>query len=294
MRTINEWWMNCPAKINLYLGVSGKRADGYHRLHSLAFKVELADRLECSLIEDEGPDELSIEGNTDLPITDNLVLRAVQEFRKVHPHCHGRLKFRLQKRIPVGAGLGGGSSNAVGALRCCEYFWGSTDKDRLRSVAAQLGSDCPFFLEPTPFWMRGRGEELEPLDPSQWTKFRGRRVLIAKPSFEISTVEAYDRLARMNRYRSETELEKEMSLVLAEPWGLHFNSFEDALANWLPTYGVVLSTLRARVKGLIGISGSGSACFAIPDNPETDFSAMEEILTAAWGKSHFSHQTSLK
>jgi 4-diphosphocytidyl-2-C-methyl-D-erythritol kinase len=159
-----------PAKLNLTLAVTGRRPDGYHELHSVMVRLALADRL--SLAPAAGPaDTLHVAGFAAGPEADNLVLRAIAGAREaVGAGWRGAdgpppaLAARLDKRIPIAAGLAGGSSDAAAALDGALEAWGATltIHERLR-VAARLGSDVPFFLADGAALVEGRGETVTPL-----------------------------------------------------------------------------------------------------------------------------------
>jgi 4-diphosphocytidyl-2-C-methyl-D-erythritol kinase len=158
-----------PAKLNLTLAVLGRRPDGFHALHSVMVPLGLAEVL--SLAPAAGSnDTLHVSGADTGPTAENLVLRAIAEARKVARQSLGPsadtppLSARLEKRIPVAAGLGGGSSDAAAALEGALDAWGLTvpDPDR-QAAAARLGSDVPFFLAGGPALVEGRGELVTPL-----------------------------------------------------------------------------------------------------------------------------------
>lgn len=158
-----------PAKLNLTLAVIGRRADGFHDLHSVFVPLTLADRL--SLAAGGRTDTLHVDGPDTGPTDDNLVLRGIAAARGVVGAGPGRpttspLAARLEKRIPVAAGLGGGSSDGAAALDGALEAWGAhdlVDVDRRLAAAASLGSDVPFFLTGGAALIEGRGERVQPL-----------------------------------------------------------------------------------------------------------------------------------
>jgi len=160
-----------PAKLNLTLAVVGRRPDGYHVLHSVMAPLALADRL--SLAVDPSPearDRLRTDGFDAGPIDQNLVLRAIEATRRaVRPHdptAPRALAVRLDKRIPVAAGLGGGSSDAAAAIDGALEAWSAADvlgPDERIALAASIGSDVPFFGAGGPALVEGRGERVTPL-----------------------------------------------------------------------------------------------------------------------------------
>ena len=158
-----------PAKLNLTLAVVGRRNDGFHDLHSVFVPLALTDRLSLAPAGAAGEDSLHVTGLDAGPVADNLVLRAIAVARAAVGEGPGRpstpsLAARLEKRIPVAAGLGGGSSDAAAAFDGALEAWGAElDADRRATAAASIGSDVPFFLHGTPALVEGRGERLTPL-----------------------------------------------------------------------------------------------------------------------------------
>ena len=183
-----------PAKLNLTLAVTGRRADGFHDLHSVFVPLALADRL--SLAPAAGPDDsLHATGPDPGPAADNLVVRALAATRHAvgGGHVAGpgpapALAVRLEKRIPVAAGLGGGSSDAAATIDGALEAWRAElpPEDRL-AVAAGLGSDVPFFLTGGPALVEGRGEHVAPLHG-----LRGAPgVLLVTPAVALPTAEVF-------------------------------------------------------------------------------------------------------
>jgi len=159
-----------PAKLNLTLAVVSRRKDGFHDLHSVFVPLTLADRLSLAPARaSAGGDTLHAIGFDAGPIADNLVLRAIAAARTAVGEGPGRpampsLAARLEKRIPVAAGLGGGSSDAAAAFDGALETWGADlDAERRVHAAASIGSDVPFFLRGRPALVEGRGERLTPL-----------------------------------------------------------------------------------------------------------------------------------
>jgi 4-diphosphocytidyl-2-C-methyl-D-erythritol kinase len=159
-----------PAKLNLSLAVVGRREDGFHDLHSVFVPLALADRLSLAPARATArEDSLHVTGFDAGPVADNLVLRAIAAARAAVGEGPGRapipaLAARLEKLIPVAAGLGGGSSDAAAAFDAALEAWGAElDPERRADAAASIGSDVPFFLRGTPALVEGRGERLTPL-----------------------------------------------------------------------------------------------------------------------------------
>ena len=200
-----------PAKVNLTLAVLGIRPDGYHELHSIMVPLDLADRLSVSILPPGCTDSLHVDGFDPGPVADNLVLRAIEAARRLARPEWGRaepppaLATRLDKRIPVAAGLAGGSSDAAAAADAALEAWGvELDADSRHRLAAELGSDVPFFLVGGPALVEGRGERLAPLG---WLRdapgSAGREapaLLLVTPAVAVSTpavFRAWDEGARV-------------------------------------------------------------------------------------------------
>ena len=284
-----------PAKLNLFLAITGRRADGFHALLSLVAPLDFGDTLEAVPAA-----EFSLTcSDPDLAVDDtNLVLKAAQAYvAAVGVMRCRRARFRLQKRIPVGAGLGGGSSDAVAALRVLnELNGGAVSEETMRELAAGLGSDCPLFLHDGPVIMRGRGEEVTPLSADVARRLRGQRVLLFKPAFPVATAWAYGRLAALSRvagsaaYLSTAAVETQLASWLDDPAApverLLFNHLE------LPVFEkhVALPAMLTRLADEFGLaprlSGSGSTCFALI-GAESPVDAIVARVRDGWGASAF-------
>ncbi len=150
-----------PAKVNLVLRVGATRPDGYHDLRSLMVPLELADRVRVAVGRRAGPVTCRCPGRPDLDGPSNLAARAAEAFRRRFG-VSGAVEVVVEKRIPVTAGLGGGSSDAAAVIRCLARAYRVRDRRALAEVAGSIGSDVPFFLGSGPAWASGRGERLRP------------------------------------------------------------------------------------------------------------------------------------
>lgn len=284
-----------PAKLNLFLAVTGRRADGFHDLVSLVAPLTWGDSLRV-----EAAAEFSLTcDDPAVPIDEtNLVLKAARAFQEATGWTGGA-KFFLEKRIPMGAGLGGGSSDAVAALRALNQLAGTPlDAAALEKLAAKIGSDCPLFLREGPVLMRGRGEQIADLPAAAAARVSGRRVLIFKPAFGISTPWAYAWLANdaPQSYLPSAVAEARLAAWLADsealPQELLFNSFEPPAFAKFVALPVLLDQLRKRFGLTPQMSGSGSACFVfLADN--SPISAITDTIRLAWGNSAFLVETRL-
>jgi len=277
-----------PAKINLFLAITGRRADGYHNLLSVAAPLAWGDELSYEPGAEGAPFVLHCD-TPGVPLGEtNLIIRAAQSFATAASWRFGGV-FHLTKRIPMGAGLGGGSSNAATALRLLNQAAGQRlSADKLHELAASLGSDCPLFLADAPVVMRGRGEQISLLDPSAAARLRGRRLILFKPGFGISTPWAYARMAEAApaHYLPEPEAEERLarwiSGKLAPEEGLLFNNMEPVAFSKYMALPTLLDRL-ARVHGLAPrMSGSGSACFSFLPEAKEAAPVLAEI-GQAWG-----------
>lgn len=179
-----------PGKITLYLDVLGKREDGYHNVKIALTPISLYDTLTIELRPGEGT-ALTLEAGEDLgPPERNLARLASEVFQQALQEQGGAsryVKMHLEKRIPAGAGLGGGSGNAAGVLSVLNRAAGHPlAPSRMLELAAELGADVPFFIDPRPSWAEGLGERLRPL-----AGLPPLELLLVLPPFAVSTGEAY-------------------------------------------------------------------------------------------------------
>lgn len=281
--------MFSPAKVNLFLAVTGRRPDGFHDLVSLAAPLDFGDTLH---VEAAGGFSLSCD-DPEVPADgSNLVLRAAHAFAEA-TGWPGGARFRLEKWIPAGAGLGGGSSNAVAALRALNRMSGNLlDGGGMAKLAAAVGSDCPLFLAGGPVVMRGRGERIEPLPPAVADWIRGRRLLIFKPGFGVATPWAYARLAAMPHggCLAAAEAEARLAAWCGDPDApldqLLFNALEAPVFASFLALPALLERLVAQFGIRARMSGSGSACFALMP-ADADGAAVVEAIRDAWGPTAF-------
>jgi len=249
--------VRCPAKINLGLWILGKRADGYHEIDTIMQTVALEDEL---LLEPASSFELSTRGLSIEGQGPNILSKA---WELLAPRASGRaIRARLTKRIPVAAGLGGGSSDAagflLGARRLLELDLGD---EEIEALAAKLGSDVPFFLKGGTARATGRGEQVRHLCPAPpaW-------ILLATPPVAISTTWAYGRVKIPLTHAGPTA-SMLVAAIASNDWRVispHFhNDFESVV---LPEFEVVAGLRRALERsGVLGslLSGSGSTVFGL-------------------------------
>ncbi len=299
-----------PAKSNLFLAITGRRADGYHDLVSVVAPLDFGDELTAQVSDREAPagGQFSLEcDDPDVPCDGtNLILKAATAFAGA-TGWERPVAFRLTKRIPLAAGLGGGSSNAAAALLALNRLSGTgLGRDALAGLAAGVGSDCPLFLAGEPVVMRGRGEQIASLPAGAARRLRGRRVLLFKPALGISTAWVYARLAALAGLKAAGAPLAASYLRAADAEGrlaawiggdgaaeqLLFNSLEPVVFRKFVALPTLLGRLRARFGLTPLLSGSGSACFALlPDDAPA--AAITECIRDAWGTVAFVQVTAI-
>ncbi len=283
-----------PAKINLFLAVTGRRADGFHDLVSVVAPLDFGDELTI-----EAGDRFTLECDAPAVPLDgsNLIMKAAVAFAAA-TKWKGGAHFKLTKRIPMGAGLGGGSSNAVAALRALNQLAGGiASETTLMEIAAKLGSDCVLFLKNTPVIMRGRGESVEKLMPNGPTspvaRLVGRRVLLFKPSFGIGTAWAYGKMAKRGTDylpKEEAELRLKYWLEGAVPLEeLLFNNMEGVAFEKYVALPLLLEKLRKDFGGIGRMSGSGSACYLLLGEKQAS-APLVSVIRDCWGQAAFVHE----
>ena len=285
-----------PAKLNLTLSVVARRDDGYHSLHSVFAPLGLADRLSLALANGEG-DTLHVTGLDPGPTADNLILRAIAAARATvrgdwpgGPAPAPAIAARLEKRIPVAAGLGGGSSDAAAALDGALEAWGAALNAETRtSVAASVGSDVPFFAAGGLALVEGRGESVARLDGLHGTP----GVLLVTPAVAVSTRDVFAAFDAIRTHGdgavrlTSTHLAEELRAKLSTA-DLVARAGAMTVANdLLPATALVVPELVPFRRGLsrllgrpIGLSGSGPTLWALYAS-ETDATDAARIVAMA-------------
>jgi 4-diphosphocytidyl-2-C-methyl-D-erythritol kinase len=254
------------AKVNLCLDVLGQRTDGYHELRTIFQTITLHDTLALEVAQNAKMD-LRIVGNSALagePGRDNLVYRALDELRRELRFKEG-LRAILTKRIPVGRGLGGGSSDAAAALIAFLRLTGKRmDAARLIQIASGLGADVPFFLRGGRALGIGRGDEIYPLPD-----VARRSVLVISPgNLAVPTRDAYQWLARrLTKRQDPTKLWQFCTLCWSPQGDALSNDFEAAVFPRYPRLVAIKRDLLRQGAAGASLAGSGSAVFGIFRNP---------------------------
>ncbi|HEX3957056.1 MAG TPA: 4-(cytidine 5'-diphospho)-2-C-methyl-D-erythritol kinase [Trebonia sp.] len=262
-----------PGKINLQLAVGPLRPDGYHDLVTVFHAVSLSDEVTVATA-DTGTDSVAVsgEGSSEVPADgDNLALRAVRALR-AKTGIADNVQIRISKRIPVAAGMAGGSADAAGALVACDELWGTgLSAAELSSVAAQLGSDVPFALLGGTVVGRGRGERLTTAEVSRATY----HWVLAYADGHLSTPLVYKTLDQLREGHDvpAPELSNELMAALraGDPGRVGQALGNDLQAPALTLFPALRETLAtSRALGALGalVSGSGPTCFFLARDAE--------------------------
>lgn len=257
-----------PCKVNLILNILGKRADGFHELETVLQPVNACDEMTFAR---GGPGVQLTCSRPDLPADSrNLVHRAASSFFAAAGISDG-VRIHLQKNLPLAGGIGGGSANAAVTLSALnELFGAPLPPERLRELAAALGSDVPFFLYDGPALATGRGEKVRPLEG--FPALRGKAFLLFHPGFGIATPWAYQNLARFppalngRPGRAQNLISHLQAGDLSVAAGEFYNSLEAPAFDKFPVLQLQKEFLleHGALAGLM--SGSGSTTFAITEN----------------------------
>jgi 4-diphosphocytidyl-2C-methyl-D-erythritol kinase len=249
-----------PAKINLFLHVIGRRDDGYHLLESVFTFIDFADTLHIDVTDDG-----TITRVHDVPGVreeDDLTLRAARLLQRTTGVIQGA-KIILEKKIPLGSGLGGGSSDAATVLLALNRLWGTRlPIQELQKLAIQLGADVPFFVGGQTAFVEGIGEHITPITlPPSW-------VALALPPVSVSTAEIF----RTPQLTRNTPSEK----IAAFSKGYGRNDLQDVVVARYPQVGQALTSLQQSA-GNARMSGSGAAVFALLDDETSARRTVENL-----------------
>lgn len=261
------------AKINLGLAINGKRPDGYHSLSTVFYPIQVSDLLEAVRAETFSfqSSGLPIEGNSEK----NLCIRAWKLMASAYDLPP--VSLYLHKIIPMGAGLGGGSSDGAFTLSLINrLFELNCPDEQLHRFALELGSDCPFFLVNQPAKATGRGEELVPVELAQ---LKGKTILLANPGIHISTAWAFGQLDLNKSARDFPAIES----VGLEQWKeLLLNDFEPVVFNAHPEIKSIRDRFYAMGAVYAAMTGTGSTVYGIfdslPNNWKQQFPAHYTLL----------------
>ena len=267
--------LNAPAKLNLFLHITGKRADGYHLLQSVMIFVDVGDDMEFYphdgfLIDAEG------RFATDLPSpAENIIYRAAKALAETFrvPLSAG---IRIKKNLPIASGVAGGSSNAATTLLGLSKLWGlPDDRDRLHKIAISLGADVPACLIRRPVWAEGIGEKMSALPHMPPLHFVLANPMIATPTAEVFA-RFKNRISAPIQYSGRKKTMDEWISDLR----LYRNDLTEAAIEVCPEIQFVLRALRDTPNcHLARLSGSGATCFGIYDTPYAAQAAVNKLRT---------------
>ncbi len=249
---MSEWSLDwpAPAKINRFLHITGQRPDGYHALQTVFQFVEPVDWLSFAVTADGGIERQG--GLADLAPGDDLVVRAAEALQRRSGVSFGAL-IHLDKRIPAGAGLGGGSSDAATTLVALNRLWGcGFSTQALAELGRSLGADVPVFIRGLAAWAEGIGEELTPMQPDcPW-------LVLLDPGVAVSTAAVFGD-AKLTRHSPHTT-------IRAFSAGAVRNDCESVVRRLYPVVGEALDALS--VHGPAMLTGTGGCMFAPFDSPQ--------------------------
>lgn len=251
------------AKINIGLNITERRPDGYHNIESVFYPINLQDAVEIKTIEGEEPQggyKLKVSGTIlDGTPDDNLVVKAYKLLRK--DFNFPAQKIHLYKHIPVGAGLGGGSSDAAAIIKMLnEKFALGLTSEKMQNYAVQIGADCPFFINNTPVFATGIGNIFTPIEFS----LHGKNIILVKPDIFVSTRDAY---ALVKPSPAAIPLTEAIKQPISEWKQIITNDFEKSVFAKYPEIAAIKDKLYDMGALYASMSGSGSAVYGIFDSP---------------------------
>lgn len=251
------------AKINLGLNIVSKRPDGYHNLETIFYPINIKDALEIIVREEQENDTFIEAGiKVDASPNNNLVMKALKLMRQ--HYTFPSVEVHLLKKIPFGAGIGGGSADASFMLKLLNQTFNlnATDEE-LASLAVKLGADCPFFIYNRPMFASGIGEVLDEIDLT----LKDYHFVLLKPDIHIPTKDAF---AQIRPIQPQNSLEEIITRPISEWKELMENDFEKSIFPKYPLIREIKDRLYSSGALYASMSGSGSSVFGIfKDEPET-------------------------
>lgn len=242
-----------PAKLNLFLHITGRRPDGYHELQTLFQFLDFGDTLSFRL--DAKPGIRVTPAIAGVPPEDNLVFRAARMLAAQAPEPLPGVTLHLDKQIPMGGGLGGGSSNAATALLGLNHLWGlGLDQERLAGMGLALGADVPVFVKGRAAWAEGVGEQLTPVEPAEdW-------YLVLVPDCSVSTARIFGH-ERLTRNSKRIRIAPAFDGNTPDENGRYRNDCEEVVRSLYPQVDEGLEWLR-RQCGNARLTGTGACIFS--------------------------------
>lgn len=254
--------ISAPAKLNLFLHITGQREDGYHLLQTVFQFLDYADTINLTLREDSNIYRVSDLAG--VPAEDDLVVKAAKLLQK---HCDSHLgaDISVEKILPMGGGLGGGSSNAASVLVALNHLWDcGLSQQALMDLGVQLGADVPVFIFAQSAWAEGVGERLKAVDlPEKW-------FLVLKPQINVSTAKVF----------ANSQLRRDCSTITIRDFlaGQTENVCEKPVREMYPEVDQALTELaRYCENGESKLTGTGACVFAAFDNREQAEKAFSEL-----------------
>ena len=254
--------LNIPAyaKINIGLKITGRLSNGYHTLYSLFQEIDLHDNLTISSIDSDKV----VFTSSGIPIPGNglnLCVKAANLLKKRYQIHHG-VKIHLSKNIPIGAGLGGGSSDAATTLKALTNVWGlKISESQMISLSTELGADVPFFIHGGLQLAENIGDKLSSQNPKI---FSGLYMLLIKPEYDISTPWAYEQIKKY--LIIQENISNFAPLETPIKWQLFENDFERVIESTYPEVSNIKNRLIESGAVFASLSGSGSTVYGIFDN----------------------------
>ena len=265
MENIKKITLKAPAKINLYLGVVSRRADGYHDIESVMQTIDLCDRVSVSVCENAQDARIRIicRAMPELPAEKNIAYRAALAFLRYNGIEKYDITIEIDKKIPSEAGLGGGSSDAAATLRALDTLYGTKmSAEALYGLGKSVGADVPFLLRRGTALVEGIGERMSDCTPAPFAT-----VLVAYPKTEkVSTKEAYGKIDSENAFSLHADFEKMKEAMkscdINSICRAARNIFEDVLPKDSAVFAIK-GVMNKHGAALSLMSGSGSAVFGI-------------------------------
>lgn len=275
-----------PAKINLFLAISGKREDGYHEITTLLGKLSFGDTLEIRRDSARKGASLECPNFPELENEKNLVFQAIKNWCRQTGEDWA-IDIRLNKEIPMMSGLGGGSSDAVATLiGLNELADKKLSLKQLVDLASGIGSDCPGFLADGLCLAKGRGEMVSAFDFPVAKNLIGQNVLLFRPNLGLSTYKVYQRFSANKRYSSSNWINERL-----KNWGnrklrtrefLH-NDLESAVFSKHFYFPALFKHIVSKFSLTPRMSGSGSSCYVIIPEDFDRFLDLKNEILRAWG-----------
>jgi 4-diphosphocytidyl-2-C-methyl-D-erythritol kinase len=253
------------AKINLFFAIDGLAPDGFCAVSSILLPVDFGDSMTFTLQKNTLSEELEIFQHSPLQIPEknNTIAQAVELFREQTGIRNFSLRVDMTKKIPIGGGFGGGSSNAICTLKTLNQLHNAPlSEEHLMALAKKIGTDCPFFIKNSPQLATGRGEVLSPPSINFNKNLTNYSVLLFSPDFSISTQWAYDQFRKNPTFYPDSAAAIHRLLATSEYEKFVYNSFQSLVWEHHPEMKALFSALQ-NCGHTPCLTGSGSGCFII-------------------------------